>query len=60
MRKYQWILFVALIGMAFTIIACEYADDLIHPVLTEPGEEVTETETTQTETETTQTETSDN
>ncbi len=42
MRKYQWILFVALIGIAFTIIACEYAQDIIHTdppeeMVTEPG-----------------------
>ncbi len=48
MKKYQWILFIALIGMAFTIIACEYAQDIIY---TDPPEEmVTEPETTEPET----------
>ena len=57
MRRHQWILFIALVGMTFTIVACEYTQDIIY---TEPSEEVvtdpeTETETTETEMETTET-----
>ena len=40
MRKYQWILYIALIGMAITTIACTYARDIIY---TDPPEEMIET-----------------
>ena len=39
MRKYKWIFIIALLGIAVSFIACEYADKMMKPIMPEPDPE---------------------